>query len=169
MDLYLLRHAEAGKRMAAASRDRGRALTAAGREEMEKVGKALEEAGFEFDVIATSPVRRAKESAEIVSRALKQKRTVEEWAELAPEGSREALYRRLAGVKAGHSVFCVGHEPYLTTAIGEIVSKGTDNRAGVRIVLKKSGMAKLSVTGFTPRITGELRWLLTPKQIRKLG
>jgi len=135
---------------------------------MKRVGEALEEAGFEFDVVATSPVRRAKESAAIVSKALKRKGAAEEWGELAPEGDREALYRRLANLRAGY-VLCVGHEPYLTTTIGEVISKGAWTQAGVRIALKKSGIAKLSVTAFTPRISGELRWLLTPKQIRKLA
>ena|SRR5271157_1731283 len=169
MNLYLLRHAEAGKRMAIAVRDRERALTAAGKEEIEKVGEALAEAGFKFDVLATSPVKRAKDSALIVNKALKRKAPVEEWPELSPEGSREAFYRRLSKLKLGSSVACVGHEPYLTTAIGEIIGRSSPGQAGLRIALKKSGLAKVSVTGFSPRINGELRWLLTPKQIRKIA
>ncbi|HME18509.1 MAG TPA: phosphohistidine phosphatase SixA [Nitrososphaerales archaeon] len=169
MDLYLLRHAEAGKRMAIAVRDRERALTVAGKEEIEKVGEALAEAGFKFDVFATSPVKRAKSSALIVNKALKRKASVEEWPELSPEGSREALYRRLAKLKPDSSVACVGHEPYLTTAIGEIIGGSSGSRASTRIALKKAGLAKVSVTGFSPRINGELRWLLTPKQIRKIA
>jgi len=169
MELYLLRHAEAGKRLPVAARDRDRALTAVGKEEIEKVGNALAELEYEFDVVSSSPVKRAKDSAVIVNKALKRKASVEEWQELSPEGSREALYRRLARLKPGTSVLCVGHEPYLTTAIGEIISRGTGNQASSRIVLKKSGMAKLSITSFSPRISGELRWLLTPKQIRKLA
>jgi phosphohistidine phosphatase len=169
MNLYLLRHAEAGKRMAIAVRDRGRALTVAGKEEMEEVGEALAEAGLKFDVVATSPMKRARDSALIVNKALKRKASVEEWPELSPEGSREAFYRRLAKLKLGSSVACVGHEPYLTTAIGEIIGRSDLGQAGLRIALKKSGLAKISVTGFSPRINGELRWLLTPKQIRKFA
>lgn len=168
MDLYLLRHAEAGKRLPIATRDRDRALTAAGKEEAGNVGEALAELGFRFDVFATSPVKRAKDSATIVSKALKRKTPVEEWPELSPEGSREALYKRLYELKPGSSVMCVGHEPYLTTAVSEIIGRGSGSQAGVRIALKKCGMAKVSVTGFSPRISGELRWLLTPKQIRKM-
>jgi phosphohistidine phosphatase len=169
MNLYLLRHAEAGKRMAIAARDRERALTVAGKEEIEEVGEALAEAGFKFGVLATSPVKRAKDSALIVNKALKRKASVEEWPELSPEGNREALYRRLAKLKLGSSVACVGHEPYLTTAIGEMIGRGTGSQAGIRIALKKCGLAKVSVTGFSPRINGELRWLLTPKQVRKIA
>lgn len=136
---------------------------------MGRIGEALAESNLKFDLIATSPLRRAKDSAAIVSKALKQKASVEEWPELSPEGSREALYRRLAKLKPDSSILCVGHEPYLTTAISEITSKGGEGSPGFRIVLKKGGLAKVSLTGFSPRASGELRWLLTPKQIRKMA
>lgn len=169
MEIYLLRHGEAGKRVPAATRDMERALTADGKEEIEEVGEAMADLGYKFDVIATSPLKRAKDTASIVNKALKRKSSVEEWPELSPEGSREALYKRLAKLKPGSVVMCVGHEPYLTTAIGEITGKGGAGSASFRIVLKKGGLARLSVAGFSPRISGELRWLLTPRQIRKMA
>lgn len=169
MELYLLRHGEAGKSLAAAVKDRERTLTVAGREEMEKVADALAETGLKFDVIASSPLKRAKETALILQKAQRRKGTVEEWQELSPEGNREALYKRLAGLKPDASVLLVGHEPCLTTALGEIIGARGDSAEWLRIALKKGGMARLSVPGFTPRISGELRWLLTPRQIRKLA
>jgi phosphohistidine phosphatase len=169
MDLFLLRHGEAGKRMTATVKDDERVLTVAGKEEIEKVGKAMARSGFEFDIVATSPLRRAKDTALIVCETLKQKPEPEQWPELSPEGSREAFYRRLAKLKPGASVLCVGHEPYLTTAIGEMIGRGDARGQGLRIALKKGGLAKLSLTGFNPRASGELRWLLTPKQLRKMA
>jgi hypothetical protein len=53
--------------------------------------------------------------------------------------------------------------------MGEIAGRGGDGSAGFRISLKKGGLAKLLVTGFNPKISGELRWLLTPKQIRRMA
>ena len=164
-----MRHGEAGKRIPVAAKDSVRALTAAGRQEVEEVGEALAKLGYSFDVVATSPLKRAKETASIVSEALDRKNRVEEWSELTPEGSRSALYRRLTSVTPGSKVLCVGHEPYLTIAMGEIAGRGGDGQAGFRISLKKAGLAKLLVTGFNPRISGELRWLLTPKQIRRMA
>jgi len=169
VELYLMRHGEAGKRIPVAARDTVRALTAAGRQEVEEVGEAMAKLGYKFDVVATSPLKRAKETASIVSEALNRKNRVEEWSELSPEGSRSALYRRLTSVRPGSKVLCVGHEPYLTIAMGEIAGRGSDGSAGFRISLKKGGLAKLLVTGFNPRISGELRWLLTPKQIRRMA
>ena len=169
MELFLLRHGEAGKRVPIAARDMERALTAAGKEEVERVGKALSELGFDFDVVAASPLRRAKDTAALVNKALKRKSGVEEWQELSPEGNRDALYRRLQKLRAGSAVLCVGHEPYLTTAINEIASREGGRSGDIRIVLKKGGLAKLTVEGFAPKINGELRWLLTPKQIRSMA
>ena len=168
MELYFLRHGEAGKRIPIAARDLERALTAAGKEEVEEVGKAMAKLGLEFDVVATSPLKRAKDTADIVNRELKRKGGVEEWQELSPEGSRGAFYRRLQRLRAGAEVLCVGHEPYLTTAVSEIASRG-ENSGDLRIVLRKAGLARVSVAGFNPRINGELRWLLTPKQIRRMA
>jgi phosphohistidine phosphatase len=169
VEVYLLRHGEAGNRTLVAANDTERALTAAGKQEIEEVGEGLAALGFEFDLIVTSPLKRAKETAAIVNKAMSRKGAVEEWPELSPEGNRDAFYRRLGKLRPGSEVLCVGHEPYLTTAIGEVTGRSGEGSAGFRISLKKGGLAKLSVTGFNPKITGELRWLLTPKQIRKMA
>ena len=129
----------------------------------------LAKLGYRFDVVVTSPIRRAKETANLIGEAINAKTRVEEWAELSPEGSRSAFYRRLSGIRPGSKVLCVGHEPYLTIVMGEIAGRGEEDSGGFRISLKKGGLAKLLVMGFNPEITGELRWLLTPKQIRRMA
>jgi len=90
---------------------------------------------------------------------------LEQWNELRPEANRSDLYRRLSKLKQDSEILLVGHEPYLGTMIGEMVS-GNGNS---HISLKKGGLAKIRVTSFVPKASGELRWLLTPKQIRKLS
>jgi phosphohistidine phosphatase len=169
MDVFLLRHGEAGGRVVPSTKDLERSLTARGKKEVESIAEALATLKFRFDVIATSPLRRSKETASIVGKAFRNKPRPEDWDELKPEGIRQDLYRRLAKVKPGSSVLLVGHEPYLSTAIGEITCKTTDSVGGFRVALKKGGLAKVSVTSFHPRINGELRWLLTPKQIQRMA
>lgn len=151
-----------------AARDMERALTAAGKDQVEEVGEGMSELGLKFDVVASSPLKRAKDTALLVNRALRRKGEVEEWEELSPEGSRDALYRRLGKLRSTSAVLCVGHEPYLTSAINDIAGGGPE-KGGIRIVMRKAGLARVAVTGFTPKINGELRWLLTPKQIRKMA
>jgi len=169
MDILLMRHGEAGKRVSIAAKDTERALTAAGRQEVERVAEGIAELGYKFDVVVSSPLKRARDTATIVNKTLGRKTAVEEWSELSPEGDTNDFYRRLAKLRPGSVVLCVGHEPYLTTAIGEITGREGEATQGFRISLKKGGMAKVSVTGFNPKISGELRWLLTPKQIRKMA
>ena len=163
IDIFILRHGEAGNRMTVVEKDSERPLTPEGRTEMQKIAKSLKAIGLQTDRIYTSPLRRARETAEIAAKILEIP-TLEEWDELKPDGSKTGLYRKLARLEQNPRPILVGHEPYLTSMIGEII--GTTS---AKIVLKKGGVAKVRITSFTPQISGELRWLLTPKMITKMS
>lgn len=164
VQLYILRHGEAGKRMPASSKDSERALTVTGEDVVKEVAQALTALKVRPDFVATSPLKRARQTAEIVTKTLKIKKgDFEEWNELKPEGHHQDLYRRLALFKPESEVMVVGHEPYLSAIIGEMVFGGSG-----RIILKKAGIAKVMVTSFHPRIKGELRWLLAPKHMKQM-
>lgn len=165
MEILILRHGEAGKRLAPSSQDAERQLTVAGKEEVAEVAQTMKKIGLEFDVIGTSPIKRARQSAEIVARVLGLKKSLEVWDELKPEGDRKELYKRLSRMKRDSSVLVVGHEPYLTTVIGELIAGGR----GASISLKKAGFARLDVSIFSPAPKGELRWLLTPRVAKKVA
>jgi phosphohistidine phosphatase SixA len=63
-------------------------------------------------------------------------------------------------------VLIVGHEPYLGSLIGEIISEAD---ASSRIVLKKAGLAKISITSHSAQnMHVELEWLLTPKLMKNI-
>jgi phosphohistidine phosphatase len=164
LDLYILRHAEAGKRVAPSTKDAERSLTAEGFEELEAVAKALARLRVEPDHIVTSPLNRAKETAVEVAKALKGKKKVELWDELKPEGDRHAFFKRLSKFGPETVILVVGHEPYLTTAISEVMG----HSGPPHIVLRKCGLARLSIRSFVPKLDGELRWLLTPKLLKRI-
>jgi phosphohistidine phosphatase len=168
VEVYLLRHGEAGKRSPLPERDHERGLTAMGKEEISKVGRSMADQKYVFDVLASSPLKRAKDTALLVNREMRRDEAVQEWVELAPEGDRPTLYSRLSKLKPDAAVLLVGHEPYLTLMVKDVISRG-ESSSDLRINLKKGGLVKLYVTSFTPHVTGELRWLLTPGQIRRLG
>ena len=163
IDIFILRHGEAGNRMTVVEKDSERPLTPEGRTEIQEIAKSLKTVGLQTDRIYTSPLRRARETAEIAAKILNIP-TLEEWDELKPDGSKAELYRKLARLEQNSRPILVGHEPYLTSMIGEII--GT---TGAKIVLKKGGIGKVRITSFTPRISGELRWLLTPKIITQMS
>jgi phosphohistidine phosphatase len=130
---------------------------------MRRICKSLKESGLKAKQIVTSPLRRARETAEIVAQTLKIP-LLEEWDELMPDGDRDSLYRKLARIERGSGVVLVGHEPYLTSMIGELVGA-----PAARLILKKGGLAKVRITSFAPLVNGELRWLLTPKMMTRMS
>jgi phosphohistidine phosphatase len=72
------------------------------------------------------------------------------------------LVIRIASHEAAPALLLVGHEPLLSTLASRIIAG--DERA--RISLSKGGLAKIRGIGFTDGVTGELHWMLTPRQIR---
>jgi phosphohistidine phosphatase len=165
MDLFLMRHAEAGKRLPAQARDAERSLTAKGKEELDDVARALSRMKIRPDHIVSSPLKRSRETSSVVAKALKQRDNVEIWDELKPEGSRQEFYKRLSKLKTESVVLCVGHEPYLTQAINDVMG----HQGVPQIVLRKGGLARISIKTFNPKLEGELRWLLTPRLLKRMS
>ncbi len=164
MDIFVLRHGEAGKALSPPMKEFERPLTQLGRKEVEAIAESLEEWDLKFDRILTSPLKRAKETASIIAKMLKLQDRLEDCNELKPEGSRSELYKRLSRIKQQSSILLVGHEPYLSMMIGDIVAGNSNSH----IDLKKGGLVKIRISTFSPKVSGELKWLLTPKQIRKI-
>lgn len=165
MNLIVLRHGEAGSRIAIPEKDNERVLTESGKNEIIDVAKGLKSMKLKLTLIATSPLMRALETAKIVAKEMDKNKILELWEELKPEGDHSILYGRLSKLKEDSTVLIVGHEPYLSSMISEIVT----GRKTSKIVLKKAGSARISLDSFTPKPSGKLRWLLTPKQLKKLA
>jgi phosphohistidine phosphatase len=163
MDLFILRHGEAEPR-AAGIVDVDRALTSHGREEIKRIAAWARSAGHSFDLIATSPLKRAEETAEIVaaSPGEKKKEKVEVWPSLAPDGDRDALVGEISRQSGIESLLLVGHEPLLSTFISRVIAG--DDRAS--ILLAKGGMARIKNVTVSEGLTGDLHWLITPRQAR---
>ena len=162
MDLFVLRHGEAGKSSSLPG-DSKRSLTDEGKQEIVDLSHGLKSLDIRPDYILTSPLLRAKETAEIVAKSLRYKGKIEEISSLKPESSRLEFYSMLSKLKQDSVVLIVGHEPYLSEMIGEGISQ-----SGCKINLKKAGLAKIKVLSTLPKLKGELRWLLTPKILKKL-
>lgn len=167
MELFLFRHCEAGKRLQSGSKDFDRPLTSTGQKEVENISISLKKLNINIDRIITSPLKRAHQTAPVVSKVFAMEWRVEDWNELKPEGNRSELYKKLSQVKSDSSLLIVGHQPYLTEMIDNLTFD-SDNNGNARIVLKKSGLAKLVITSLMSIMKGELRWLLSPKLLKKI-
>ena len=163
MDLLLLRHGEAG-RSSRLPGDSKRSLTNEGKQEIMDLSYGLQTLEIKFDHIFSSPLVRAKQTAEIVVKSIKYKGKIEELDSLRPEGNRLEFYSILSKLKQDSVVLVVGHEPYLSEMISEGISQSS-----CRINLKKAGLARMRILSTLPKIKGELRWLLTPKLLKKLA
>jgi phosphohistidine phosphatase len=170
LDLYILRHGDAGKRMAGAGGNNGDVpLTIAGREEIAIIARSVKDLNLKFSAIVTSPLKRAVQTAKIIAKVLAMEKRISIWNELVPEGNRSKLYNILNQYTRESSVLMIGHEPYLSNIMYDMIfQKNRVNQLG-RINLKKAGLVKIRVISLTPNISGELRWLLTPRILKLLA
>lgn len=116
MIIYFLRHAEAEDD---AGSDFVRKLTAKGLEQAAKVGKFLRSAGIAPELIVTSPVVRARQTADIVANALEVDLSEEQW--LACGMSAATCRRELAVHEGKASILLVGHEPDFSEVIADFI------------------------------------------------
>lgn len=158
MELYLLRHAIAEERSNDGS-DSARMLTPEGAEKMRIGARGLRRLGVALDRLWTSPLTRARETAEIVGAALDV--APETVGALAPGCNAATLLDLLADIPRARSVMVVGHEPDLSGMIADLTG-------GSRVVMKKGGLALIDLSSLEPG-TGSLLWVLPPKVLRAIG
>lgn len=166
MELYLIRHALAQQLgLKNDFTDEKRTLTSEGRDRMREAARGLRKLGVQLDLLLTSPLVRAVETAEIVGEALGiSKKEIISTDRLAPGGSADELFAEIKshGIE---SVALVGHQPDL----GEIIAKIVQANSKLSIDLKKGSICCINVVETVPSLRGELVWLMTPKQLRSLA
>jgi phosphohistidine phosphatase len=167
--LLVVRHAPAGDRAAwsAAGRDDFlRPLTKEGRRKMREAARGLARLVPSPDALATSPLARALETADVLAKAFNVS-GAEELDALRPGRAPEDLLpwlRDRARAAAGLAAV-VGHEPHL----GELVSWLLSGPGRPFLAFRKGGACLLDLGG-RPRPGGaELLWLLAPAQLRRVG
>jgi len=167
MKIYVIRHAEAhplGQKNAFS--DEKRSLTGEGRDRMRDAAKGLGVLGVELDLILSSPLARAIETAEIVAAALGvSKKEIVQTDNLKPGALVDELFSEIKKHTGVESLALVGHEPDLSGIISRILQ----GQGHVLVNLKKGCACCLNVTETVPTLRGSLVWLLTPKHLRMLG
>jgi phosphohistidine phosphatase SixA len=111
--LFLVRHAEA----APGEPDDLRPLTPGGREVARTLGQKL--AGEQPDAVVSSPLLRARETAEQIARAAGIEAEADD--RLAPGATAEDVKAALAG--RGETVVAVGHQPDCSTIVLELTGR----------------------------------------------
>ena len=112
MRVYLVRHGQAEP----GDPDDLRRLTPHGREQARRLGILLDAEGALPDAIVSSPLLRARETADEMARALGVRAEVDE--RLAPGASADDVRAAISG--RGRTVVLVGHEPDCGRAAAEL-------------------------------------------------
>jgi len=163
--LYLVRHGIADDPTDGMS-DADRALTSAGARKMTSAARGLRQLGIVPDLVLSSPLRRAEETAALLARVLVPKRTVEIYPPLAPGHTTAEIIKGLHAYRRARNVVLVGHQPGLGDLASHLLT-GSDSL--LPLPFKKGGAAAIEVDALPPRAAGALAWFVTPKQLRAMG
>jgi phosphohistidine phosphatase len=162
MKLTIIRHAIAVPSGTEGVPDDERPLTRKGRRRFEEVANGLAEVCERPDVLLTSPLPRAAETAEIAAQA---------WGDLTPisepvlaRGSVDQILAVLARQAPEQHVAIVGHEPTVSALLARLVGSGKAER----LAFRKGGVAHLDVPGDVAD-GGRLEWFARPRILRALG
>jgi len=161
MHLYLVRHAAAVLPQANGGlSDEARPLTAEGRAQAASLGRAFQQRAVPVDRVLTSPLVRARETAELLAAGLGNPDIlVELCPELAPGGSAKRLAKMLRKLHAQHVVL-VGHMPELRQQTAWLIG---GKKASIDFA---KGGAACVVCDAPPRQgAGTLLWMVTPDWI----
>lgn len=162
--VYLVRHGIAEDR-SKSGRDEDRALTQVGTDNMQRAATGVAWLEVKPDAIWASPLRRARQTAEILRDAVAPGIELEIEAALRPEGDVDATLERLRAAPLAQTLMLVGHEPSIS-ALASALLTGDVSRARVPF---KTGSVLAVETTFPPGGHGTLRWFLTSEQLRRLG
>jgi phosphohistidine phosphatase len=163
VELYIVRHAIAAERGPEWPDDSKRPLTERGVEHFREIVDGLVWLDVQVDVVLTSPLVRAKQTAQYLSSGLPSKPPMAVVDALAPGHVPAEIMEQVGREARGHrQVAVVGHEPDLGELAGWLL--GT-RRA---IPMKKGGVCRIDLDTISAR-HGTLAWHLPPKALRKLG
>jgi phosphohistidine phosphatase len=158
----LIRHGVAEDRGEAWPDDAKRPLSVEGMSRLRKSVRGLSRLGVSLDVVATSPLVRTRQTAEIVAAGLDVQAPLVILESLAPGASAAAVLAELDKHAKRRRLALVGHEP----GIGELAARLVGSRHAIGF--KKGAVCRIDVDAVPPTGPGALRWLLTPKIMRSL-
>ncbi len=155
MHLYFFRHGIAHP-ADATTPDFERELTPEGRQRTQQAAEQIKAWGIDLDQLYTSPLIRARQTADILGATLGIAVQVRDEVGLGFDLQSVAALTR--DVDQAGAVLFVGHEPDLSQTIGTLT--------GGRVIMKRGGFARVDLTSFQP-FRGELVWLIAPKLFEK--
>ena len=166
MKLYIVRHAIAVARGTLGTGDDDRVLSEEGVAKMRRNAAGLRALNYLPELILSSPLPRARQTAEILLEEFEKKMELKIAPALAPSGEREELYREIRRYeKKLKSLMLVGHQPSLGEIAGEIAFGSPE----CYVNFKKGGACAIEWESVRGAPRGIMIALLTPSVLRKIA
>jgi phosphohistidine phosphatase len=161
-ELYLVRHAIAAERGSEWPDDTKRPLTERGIGRFEDVVRGLRRLEVAIDEIFTSPLVRARQTADLLAEGLDGKPPVKILEALAPGHTASVVMAQLAKAARRRRIALVGHEPDLGELAAHLIG------AGRALPFKKGGVCRIDVGSLSSRRAASLVWFIPPNVLRQL-
>jgi phosphohistidine phosphatase len=157
MLIYFVRHASAGKSLSDPAHDAKRPLDKAGVRQSAYVGRALAALETQVEVIISSPLKRAAQTASLVANELAHDRKIMFSEALGKDAEFNAFQELLRKYAKHDAIMVVGHNPSLSRFLSNVITGATNGRA---VELKKGAVARVDYDGRKPAM---LQWCITPR------
>lgn len=161
-ELYLVRHAIAAERGSEWPDDTKRPLTERGMNRFKDAVKGLRRLDVAVDEIFTSPLVRARQTAEILAAGLDGKPPIKVLDALSPGHTSASVMTHLARVAKRRRIALVGHEPELGELAAHLIG------AGRALAFKKGGICRIDLGSLTSKRAASLTWFLPPNVLRQV-
>lgn len=159
MQIFFLRHANAGEPKLNPAKDDKRPLDKLGIEQSHDVGRALASLNITVDAIISSPLRRATQTAAVVANEIDHEDKVVTDDALRPGASYEQFQDLLRRYSRKDAIMVVGHNPTMTEFLNKLIG------ATSSVELKKGAVARVEKEG---RKSAVLKWCIPPRVVRSI-
>lgn len=160
MQIFFLRHANAGEPKLNPAKDEKRPLDKLGIEQSHDVGRALAALNITVDAIISSPLKRATQTAAVVANEIDHEDKVITDNALRPGATYEQFQELLRGYSRKDAIMVVGHNPTMTEFLNKLI--GAAPRS---VEVKKGSIARVEKEG---RKGAVLKWCFPPKVVRSI-
>jgi phosphohistidine phosphatase len=162
MNLYLMRHADAGVSRENPVLDAKRGLVKEGKQQCMLMAGVLAGLRAQIDVIVSSPLKRARQTAQFVGTEVGFDGFVQTSEALAPGGDFAAFQQLLVQYSDREGVLVVGHNPNLHQFLARLMSGNGTPPGNGTIRLRKGAVARIDLA----KRPAQLQWLIDPRLAR---
>jgi phosphohistidine phosphatase len=160
MILYLMRHANAGTFRENPALDSKRGLVKEGKEQCMLMARVLNALKAPIDLIVSSPLKRAMQTAQLVGTELGYEAKVEISPALGLGASYADFQNLLVKYSDREGILVVGHNPNMFQFLGRLIT----GNGGASIRMRKASIARVDLSSHPPR----LQLLMDPRTARTI-